>query len=412
MKSYFRDNCRLCKSKNIEKVLELEATPPADSYINTKSLLNNNINPLDLYFCNNCSHTQLGHVIDAEEVYMNYIYETESTLGLGSHFKDCANKIIAKFSPPKGSLVLDIGSNDGILLKYFKDHELNVLGVDPMPGIDEKALKLGIKTLSRFFDNDLVDIIKKDYQVPSIISSNNLVANIDDLDSFILNVRSLMDNNTIFFFESFYFYSQVLNNNWDFTYHEHLSYFTISPLKKYFNSHDMEIIDVESNNTKGGSMRVTVQKKGGSQKINSSVNKFIKNEEDNNFNTKIIFKNYDNNIKSGKQEYRSFMDSLIKENKKIIGFGASATSTTLIYNYEINKDIEYLVDDYKAKQNLYSPGFNIPVYGPEKIYKDNVDYIVILACRYKDKIIEKNKKFLEQGGKFIVPLPKLELIEK
>ena len=410
MKYYFRDNCRLCKSKKIEKVLKLNSTPPADSYFNKPSS-SLDVIPLELFYCNDCSNTQLGHVIDYQEVYLNYIYETESTHGLGSHFEKCAEIIVNKYKPEKSSLVLDIGSNDGILLKYFKDYNLEVLGIDPMPGIDQKAAKLGITTLSKFFDNNSVNFIKEKYQIPSIICANNLVANIDDLDTFIDNVKSLMNEKTIFFFETFYFYSQVLNNNWDFTYHEHSSYFTIKPLIKYFKNKDMQIIDVESNYTKGGSVRVTVQKKGGIYPIDSSVSTYIKNEDEKGFNSRKIFNDYNINIQTGKKEYRNFIEKIKNKTTNIVGYGASATSTTLIYNYEINKDIKFLVDDYEAKQNLYSPGFNIPVHSPNKIYNEKIDYIIILAWRYKKKIIEKNKQFIKNGGKFIIPLPKLEIIE-
>ena len=413
MKSYFREDCRLCKSKKIEKVLHLEPTPAADSYLRKDQLnINQELIPLDLFLCSDCGHTQLGHVIDAEEVYLNYIYESESTLGLGDHFRKAAEDIFKKFEPNLGGLVLDIGSNDGILLSHFQKLGMKVLGVDPMPGIAEKASAKGIPTIGKFFNDEVANDIKKLHGIPSIICSNNLVADTDDLDSFVNSVKILMDKNTIFFFETFYFYLQIKNNVWDFTYHEHYSYFTIRPLIQYFHKNNLELIDVEPNLTKGGSMRCVVQLKGGNRKISDSVHTFLKLEEIEGFQTKEIFEKYDYKIQKGKSEYKFLMDKLKEDKYKIAAYGASATSTTLIYNYEMQNDFNFIVDDFKAKQGLFCPGTKIPVYDAQKIYEEKPDYVVILAWRYWKKIVDKNKDFLSSGGKFIIPLPELKIISK
>ena len=147
MKFYRRKDCRLCNSRKLVRVLELSPTPPADSYIPKSQLgKEQGLIPLELYQCGNCGHVQIGHVIDAEEVYLNYIYETASTLGLDGHFKSCADTIMKKFKPRIGGLVLDNGSNDGCLLGFFKGYGMKVLGIDPMPGIAEKATANGFPT--------------------------------------------------------------------------------------------------------------------------------------------------------------------------------------------------------------------------------------------------------------------------
>ena len=413
MKYYQRLDCRLCGSKKIESVLKLSSTPPADSFLSEERLNSPQEKiPLELYLCKDCGNTQIGHVIDGEEVYLNYIYETSSTLGLGEHFKDCAADIMNKFKPRKGGLVLDIGSNDGILLKHFKDHGMNVLGVDPMPGIAERAKENGVQTLEAFFNLDLTKKIREEHGLPSVICSNNLVADTDDLFSFVSNVKKLMDDRTIFFFESFYFYLQVKNNVWDFTYHEHYSYFTIKPLSKFFKKLGMEIIDVKTNLTKGGSFRATVQLQGGIRQVSPNVKAFIKKEEEEGFQKKKVFKKYAQQIQRGKTEYLDFMKTLKNGRKKIVGYGACATATTLMYHYEMDGTLDYLVDDFTAKHNLYSPGMKIPVYPSEEIYNNKPDYIIILAWRYYKKIIDRHTKFLESGGKFVIPLPKLKIVSK
>ncbi|MDC3111628.1 class I SAM-dependent methyltransferase [bacterium] len=413
MKYYQRLDCRLCGSKNLFKQMSLTATPPADSYItqDNKGMMQESI-PLDLYQCGDCGHTQLGHVIDAVEVYTNYLYETASTLGLGSHFKKCANTVMKKFKPKKGGLVIDIGSNDGILLKYFKEHGMTILGVDPMPGIAEKASSDGVPTLPDFFTEEFAEKLSDEKGYAAIISSNNLVADTDDLTPFIKGVKKLMDKESIFFFETFYFYLQVKNFVWDFTYHEHYSYFTIKPLKEYFLKHGMEIIDVEDNETKGGSMRVTLQLTGGNRKIEDSVDEHIKLEEIDGFQTKKPFIEYKNKIEASKKEFRKFIDDLKVEKNSIVGYGASPTSTTLIYHFDMKDDLDYLVDDFEAKQGLLSPGYQIPVYPSSKISKEVPAYTIIIAWRYADKIIANNQDYLNKGGKFIIPLPYPRIVEK
>jgi hypothetical protein len=414
MKSYRKDTCRLCKSESLVHVLGLSPTPPADSYIPAQLLDQPQEEiPLDLYRCASCGHVQIGHVIDAEEVYLNYIYETASTLGLDGHFSECADDIMGRFSPKPGGLVVDIGSNDGCLLQRFKEHGMTPLGIDPMPGIAEKASDSGIPTLPDFFTETYAETLREKYGAASVITSNNLVADTDDLIGFVSGVKRLMDSDSIFFFETFYLYLQIKNHVWDFTYHEHYSYFTVKPLVSFFKTLGLEIMDIKPNLTKGGSMRCTLQLVGGSKEIDQSVEEYIKLETDMGLHgdgATEVFEKYQEKIDQGKSHYRSLIGSLKSEGKKVVGYGASATSTTLIYQYGMQNDFEYLVDDFSAKQNLFSPGAHIPIYESDRIYVYRPDVIVILAWRYHQKILEKHKRFVDEGGIVIVPLPELHQI--
>ena len=411
MKYYKRKDCRLCSEIDLELVLELTPTPPADSYISKDHIYKDQpIIPLELYLCSNCGHTQIGHVIDAEEVYLNYIYKTVSTLGLGGHFKECAKTIMEKFKPEIGGLVIDIGSNDGILLKYFADYNMQVLGIDPMPGIAESASENGIPTLPNFFNKKYALELREKKGSASIICSNNLVADTDDLTDFVEGIKALMNKDSIFFFETFYLVLQIQNQVWDFTYHEHYSYFTVKPLIKYFKKMGLEIIDVTPNLTKGGSIRFTLQLEGGARNVSLSVQKHIKHEDEKGFHTKTIFNEYAKKNRNSKKKYTTLINKLIGERNKIVGYGASATSTTLMYHYDMGGTLDYLVDDFKKKQGLYSPGLNIPVYASDEIYNSSPDYIVILAWRYYEKIVKRHQRFIDQGGHFIIPLPELKII--
>tara|TARA_B100001057_G_scaffold403786_1_gene416176 strand:- start:2580 stop:3821 length:1242 start_codon:yes stop_codon:yes gene_type:complete len=411
MKYYKRQDCRLCKCINLKKVVSLAPTPWADDYRKKENLeMPQEFIPLDILKCEDCGHAQLSHVIDANEVYLNYTYETASTLGLGGHFKESADTVFDLFKPDKDGIVVDIGSNDGILLKHFQDKGMKVLGVDPMPGIAEKATNNGIPTLGEFFNSETANKILNDNGPASIITSNNLVADTDDLTQFVEDVKIMMDKNSIFFFETFYLYLQIKNFVWDFTYHEHYSYFTIKPLIPYFNKLGLEIIDVEPNLTKGGSMRCTLQLIGGKNTVRDSVSKFVTLEEEMGLPNDEVFINYSNKINDSKKYFSQKISEIKKSDVKIAAYGASATSTTLLHHYEMGDYIDYLLDDFTVKQGLYSPGYKIPCFDPSKIYEDKPDYIIILAWRYYEKIISKHPKYLEQGGKFIIPLPEFKII--
>ncbi len=411
MKFYSITNCRLCKSKNLLKRLSLTPTPWADDYFKEKKLQKSPKEiPLDLYECQECKHVQLKDIIEAEEIYLNYSYETESTLGLGEHFIETAEST-SKLIEGNSGLVIDIGSNDGILLKYYKEKGFKILGIDPMPGIAKKATENGVETLPIFFNSKSAEEVLAKFGKAKIVSSNNLVADTDDLDDFVDGVNKILDDDGIFFFETFYFYLQVKNFVWDFTYHEHYSYFLIRPLRDYFKKKGLEIIEVKTNLTKGGSVRIILQKKGAKRRISEQVNQYIGKEENEGFyNGKAIYE-YGEKIKESKNEFVKRFDEIFSKTKNIAGFGASATSTTLIYHYSLGDKLKYLVDDFYMKHNTFSPGYEIPVYETKKLYEDMPEYVVILAWRYKDKIISKNKEYLDKGGKFIIPLPHFKIID-
>jgi SAM-dependent methyltransferase len=344
-----------------------------------------------------------------QAIYIDYIYETISSLGLVDHFSKYADDVIADIAPQKESLVIDIGSNDGTLLKFFKNHGMQILGIDPAVEIAKNATKSGIKTLAEFYSLDLAEQIVKDYGKATIITANNLYANVPDLDALTEAIKYALTPDGVFIFESFYLLDWYQNMVFDFTYHEHLSYFSVKPLQIFFKKHGMELIDVKRVHTKGGSVRYTVQIDGGKRPINSSVSDLIKIETDAKIHDPETLKEFSRKILAKKQELNTLLGELKGQGKKVIGYGASATSTTLIYHFGLGDSMDCIVDDYEAKQNLFSPGYHIPVLPPEAIYELNPDFILILAWRYYEPIIQKHKKFLEAGGHFIVPLPDLKI---
>lgn len=412
MKDVFRrNNCRLCGSNNFEFALKLSPTPLADSYIKKERLNEEQkLYPLDLMLCKKCGLSQILDVVNPEIIYRDYIYVTTSSMGLSDHFKGYAEHVIKKLGIKKESLVADIGSNDGTLLRHFKESGMKVLGIEPSVETAKHATEQGIETLPEFFSEVLSRKIVKEKGRVALVTINNLFANVDDLIDMTKGIRNILDDDGVFVFESFYLSDQIKNMVFDFTYHEHLSYFSLKPLKYFFEKYDLELFDVERVPTKGGSLRYFVQHKCGKKNRSHYVQELIDQEIELGLHDVDLFKKFEERINIQKKKSNDLLDSIKREGKTIAAFGGSATSTTLIYHFGLMDKIEFIVDDNPVKQNTFSPGCHIPVLPSKEIYNKKPDYILILAWRYFETIIKNNRKFIDQGGQFIVPLPELKVI--
>lgn len=406
---FHRDTCRLCGGRDLEIVLPLTPTPLADAYVPSKDAAQE-IYPLDLYLCGDCGHVQLLDVVQAGAIYRDYIYETTSSLGLVEHFREYAQEAVRQFNVPENSFVVDIGSNDGSLLRCFQQHGMRVLGIDPAVAIAQKATEAGVETWPDFFDVELARRIKKTKGPAAVITSNNLVANVDELGAFFDAVSELLAPNGVFLFESFYLVDFMRNMVFDFAYHEHLSYFSVTPLLGFCRKHGLQLIDAKHVPTKGGSLRYMIQHAADDRTSSSALTEIVAQEAAVGTRRPETFRAFRAEIDKAKATLLSELNALVARGKTIAGYGASATTTTLIYHFDLGEILSFIVDDYPAKQNLFSPGHHIPILPSAELYNRKPDYVVIIAWRYWKPIIEKHRKFLDQGGHFIVPLPDLAVI--
>ena len=287
----------------------------------------------------------------------------------------------------------------------------SVIGIDPAKEISKKATKEGINTINGFFNLETSQIIEKKYSKASVITANNVFAHCDDLSGMTEAISNLLAPGGLFVFEVSYLVDVYQKTLFDTIYHEHLSYHSVSPLINFFKSKKMELIDVKKVDTHGGSIRCIVKNMADLPEINDSVKTFVDFEKSLFFDKSDTFVNFAKQIKERKQELNEFLFRIKSEGKSIAGFGAPAKATTLMYEFGLNSDIlDFIVDDSPLKQELYSPGLHIPIYSSSFIDTLKPDYLLILAWNFSDSIIKKNKKFHESGGKFIIPLPKFEVI--
>ena len=251
--------CRLCESANLASVLRLSDSPICDAY--TKEKGKPKIYPLELFQCNECKFVQISIVINPEVLYKDYIYETRSSMGLKDHFRDYAETIVVRNNLQNGGLIVDIGSNDGTLLKQFRNLGFRVVGVEPARKIAKDANREGIFTIADYFRDDIVSRILKENGPANVVTVNNLLANVHDLHTFAKCIDSLLAPDGILVIESSYLYYMVDNLIFDFIYHEHLSYFSINPLVRFWGRFGLELVDVHVSEAKGGLLDTFGQEK-------------------------------------------------------------------------------------------------------------------------------------------------------
>jgi novobiocin biosynthesis protein NovU/D-mycarose 3-C-methyltransferase len=333
----------------------------------------------------------------------DYVFQTGAANTSTEHFNRYAEDLTRRFGLTGKDLVVDIGSNDGTLLKAFRTYGTRILGIEPAANIARLANANGVRTLSEYFGPDTVDRIGRG--VAQLITANNVVTHVNDLDGFIKTVSAALAPHGIFSFEAPWVVDVLKNRSFDIVYHEHLSYFGLRSLSKVLEKHDLELIDVEHfPDIHGGSLRGLVAHKG----------KFRKNSE----GLRSIFSTEDAMANLAGLErlaryvsaFRVKLTTMLRElkmtGKRVVGYGAPAKATILLNYCSIDKSIlDFVSDSTPLKQGKFIPGVRIPIVRPEEFRRVKPDYALLLAWNYKDEIFAKERDYLKSGGKFILPFP-------
>ena len=407
-----RTTCRLCYGTNLELVVPITATPIADAYV-SKDQLNETqeLYPLDMYQCRDCGHVQLLDVVNPKILFSHYSYFSGKSAGLVKHFEEYASNVIDENELKEDSFVVDIGSNDGVFLKFFKEKGIRVLGIDPAENVSKFANESGIETLPEMFDLKLAEKIRKNYGPADVVTANNVFAHTDDMHGMANAVRKLLADDAVFIFEVSYFPDVIDKMLLGTIFHEHVCYHTVKPLKSFLRNQNMELIDVKRVSVQGGSIIGTAQLAGGRRRVSSSVGKLIQLEESRGIYKPGGLREFSERLENVKSQIAILLRDLKAQGKTIAGFGAARGGTLLMYHFNLGKILDYIVDDNPDKQGLYSPGYHIPVLPTSAIYERNPDYIFILAWVHSKLIIKSHQAYLDKGGKFITCFPEIEVIQ-
>tara|TARA_Y100000590_G_C15634178_1_gene982315 strand:+ start:267 stop:1502 length:1236 start_codon:yes stop_codon:yes gene_type:complete len=397
------DKCQVSKKKDLKTILSLGYLPPVNKLKKINTLLNeDSFYPAELLYSTSSKLVQLSTMVNKKILFpKEYPYTSSTTKILRENFKELYKECRKLINISKKDLVVDIGSNDGNLLSNFKDHH-KVLGITPEK-IGKIAVKRGIKTLIRYFDKKTCKLVIRKYGKAKIITATNVFAHIEDVNSLMKNIMSLLDKDGMFISESHYLVSLIQTNQYDTIYHEHLRYYSLTSLKYLLNKYGMEIIHAKKINTHGGSIRVYASKKG-NYKIKKSVKKILDYEKK--FINWKTFNNFKDNVINSKIKLYSILKDLKNKNKKIYGIGAPSRASTLINYIGLDENIIdcVLEVDGSYKIGHYIPGKKIPILSEKKLYKKPPDYVILFSWHIASEL-KKNLRRKGYKGKFIIPLP-------
>ncbi len=405
--------CRMCKKEELEIVLDLGMHPPSDAFINESQLNDKtDLYPLQLCICKSCGLSQLSYVVPPEILYkQEYPYESSTTETGKKHYFDFAGSVIDRFKLTDKDLVVDIGSNVGVLLEGFKNLGTKILGIDPAQNIVKIANDRGIKTYCQFFNSAVATEVEKLDGKASVITGTNVFAHVDDLHDFMKAVDILLKDDGVFVFESPSMLGLIKNQAYSSLYHEHLTYLSLRPVMKFCESLGFEVFHVENQDIHEGSFRVMICRKG-KKVIETSVFNYLKDEAEAKLHElETMYKFKDNALESIKG-INELVAKLKSEGKKIAFLSAPAKGMTLANACNFSaRDIDFATEKSKLKIGKYTPGANIPVVADEELLNRMPDYAILLAWNFAKEIIKNNEEYLLKGGKIIVPFPEVRILE-
>jgi len=405
------DNCQVCRSKNLQQIIDMGFFAPCDSLL-TKARLNlpEVSYPLNLVRCRDCGLVQIDYAVNTRELfYPEYPYRSGITETLKNNLHGISSHMVGKLGLEKNSFVIDIGSNDGTILEGFKNVGMKVLGVEATD-IADIANANGIETLKEFFSLPVAEKIVSKYGKASLVTAANVFAHVNDFNGLTKGIYHLLEEDGVFISESHYQLDILNTLQYDSIYHEHLRYYLIKPLIRFFADHGFTLIDVERIPNYGGSIRVYA-KKGVNHQALENVEKLIKLENEAKAYDDATYNKFADCIRSSRQKIRSLLVELNNQNKKVVGAGCPGRSATLLHYCGITSDLlPYIAEQPTClKLGMYTPNTHIPVVDEDLMLKEQPDYVLMLSWHYAAPIIIK----LRQRGlrsKIIVPLPKIEIL--
>lgn len=405
-----KDTCRLCSSRDLQCAVKLAPIPLAEKYTISDQESDKDWYPVDLYMCRDCGHVQLLDVIDPEKLWDDYTYHSGQTKGIVDHFEDVAENLISRYKPHPGSLVVDVGSNDGSLLRSFKRRGYRVLGIDPAREIARKATESGIQTLPELLTTDLADRIRLKHGPAAVVTAFNVFAHADDMNGMAESIRRMLAPDGVFQFEAQYLLDILDKMLLGTIFHEHMSHHSLKPMKQFLERHGMEIIDVERVTIQMGSIIGTAQLLGGSRPVLASVGELLALEAQRRLDHFETVRQFGERLDSLSRQVGELIANWRQRGATVAGYGAARSGPTLIVQFGLGEVIKYIFDDHPQKVHKYSPGHGIPVVPTAELYTRKPDYTIILAFLHAKKIITANRKYLEEGGHFVVCCPEVQVI--
>jgi len=410
MKNY---ECRFCKCKINHVFVDLGTSPLSNAFLKEENLKRpEKTFPLKVFVCENCFLVQLPEYETPKNIFSDYVYFSSYSTSWLKHVENYVDMISEKITLNKDNLVIELASNDGYLLQFFKKKGIPVKGIEPSKNVAKVAEDKGIETIVEFFGEKLAKKLVSENTKANLIIGNNVLAHVPNINDFVKGISILLEINGIINMEFPHLLQLIKHNQFDTIYHEHFSYLSLNTVKKIFEFHNLIIFDVEEIPTHGGSLRIYAKHKTNKNfEIRNSVNDLLEKERKFGLLDLTFYLEFSKKVELIKKKIIEFFDKTKQNGKKIVCYGAAAKGNTLLNFCEIKKEhVEYVVDKNPHKQGLYLPGSHLQIKKTEEIKRTKPEFVVILPWNIKDEIMEENSLIRDWGGKFVIPIPDVEII--
>ena len=402
--------CRCCSRQGLVKILDLGSLPPSDRLLNAEDIGKPlDRYPLELGFCPECSLAQITETVDPELLFnQEYLYFSSFSPALLEHSRKNAEALMRSRRLDENSLVVELASNDGYLLKNFAKAAIPVLGIDPAPKQAAEAEKNGVPTLNAFFSRNLARSLRSQDKRADVIIANNVLAHVADTLDFVAGIAELLKDDGIVSIEAPYIRDLVEKREFDTIYHEHLCYFSLTALQRLLGSSGLHIIDVERVPIHGGSLRVTA---GTRNDPSSAVTDLLEKEQRIGLTHAAYYETFAGEVEALRAALSKTIADLKAQGKRIAAYGAAAKGSIMLNTVGLTtEELDFVVDRNSHKHGKFMAGSSLEIFPVEKLVQEMPDYTLLLPWNFRDEILDQQAEYLQRGGKFIIPVPEIEIV--
>jgi hypothetical protein len=408
--SPFRSSqCRSCGQVGLTPILSLGKTPLANRLLTDEQLGSDEpCYPLDLVLCTSCALVQITETVPPEVLFSDYAYFSSFSDGMLRSADQLAHDLVKSRRLDSGCLAVEIASNDGYLLQFYRQQGVPVLGIEPAANIATVAEEQrGVPTICEFFGRTIAQRLYRRGQLADVVHANNVLAHVADLNGFVAGLQLILRDDGVAVIEAPYVKDLIDHAEFDTIYHEHLCYFSLTALDHLFRRHGLRVVDVERIAIHGGSLRVYVGKTGSAS---ARVTKLLDEERSWGVSKPEYYEGFGRRVQRLRDELLSLLKQLKGEGRRIAVYGASAKGSTLLNYFGVGREtLDFVVDRSTVKQGRYTPGTHLKIYSPEKLVEERPDYVLLLSWNFADEILAQQEAYRRAGGKFIIPIPQLKV---